>query len=366
MGLLELVFVGWSPPPSAMLLLAALAAALCVGVAAEGVQCAAVKPPQWGGPVVDVVVWGSALSQNRTFSLRLPQRRPPSGEQLSLVMAVHGAFQTAAQFISATGIDAAVTSAGFVFAAPHARNAAACNCSVWGGTLTRLDPGAAIAAVVPDGTVQFDDSELPFIDAVFSCIADVLHVPLSGDVYAAAFSQGAKVATQLACTPGPRFAVRAAVVYGPVFVDVDHPTCSAGPVRLLALASKEDIATPFCSGLSLLGADVPYLSTWAHNISRCTHALPPDEAWCAPPHSPGGFHALNAFSWSGCAAEVGVLYISNAVERTGHTWPGAIPELGGRDANAIMLQFFRGASVGAIVAGSSLRACNATAAWPCH
>jgi poly(3-hydroxybutyrate) depolymerase len=349
-----------------MLLLVVLAAALSF-VVAERVQCAAAKPPRWGGPVVDVVVSGSGSGQNRTFSLRLPQHRPTGGEQLSMVMAVHGAFQTAAQFMASTGIDAAATSAGFVFAAPHARNAALCNCSVWGGTLTRLDPGLFIAAVAPDGALQFNGSELPFIDAAFACIADLLHVPLSGDVYAAAFSQGAKVATQLACTPGPRFAVRAAVVYGPVFVDVDHPTCGAGPVRLLVLASKEDTATPFCSGLGLLGPDAPFLSTWAHSISRCTHTLPPDQAWCSPPNSPGGFHALNAFSWvSGCDKEVSVLYISNGVERSGHSWPGVMPELGGRDANAVMLQFFRGASMSAIVAGSSLRACNATAAWPCH
>lgn len=353
--------------PSAMLLLAALAAALSVSAAAEAVQCVAVQPPQWGGPAVDVAVWGAGLSQKRTFTLRLPQRRPPGGEQLPLVMAVHGAFQTAAQYLSVTGVDGAVTSAGLVLAAPHARNAAACNCSVWGGTLIRTDPGAAIAAAVQrDGIVQFNSPELPFLNAMVSCMTDVLHVPLSGDIFLTGFSQGARVATQLACTPPPRFSVRAAVVYGPVFVDVDHPTCGAGPVRLLAMASKEDVATPFCSGLSALAPDLPELSSWAHNISRCTHPLP-DEAWCAlgKHASGGGFHALRAFSWGGCSTEVGLLYVSNQVERTGHTWPGPMPELGGRDANAVMLQFFRGASLSAIVAGT-LRACDSAAAWPCH
>ena len=300
----------------------------------------------------------------------------------------------AEDYLNGTGLDVASTAAGYVLAAPKALDAAICNCSVWGGTATQLDPGDLLVQHVPAVMPPGDESEVPFLRGMVACMHSVLGIPLSGDIYTAGFSQGAKIATQLACVDlstigGPAWNVRAAFVYGPAFVNVDdqHPGCAAKAPPLLTVANAADIITPLCSyeASSQQAPDVVFLKAWARYVANCSRELP-DIAWCASPtFAPGDFttyvHALSTFAWSGCSAPMGLLYVSNVqllgannVPTFGHQWPGAMEELDNRGATQLMLDFFYASvhsSSSQLLAdvflqpSSRMQACDASVAWPC-
>jgi len=378
---------------AAVTALLACAALMAAGDAAA-VGCSAHSPLIYGGPAVEVSLWtdetGKALTYNRTFLVRLPRSR----DAAPLLIGVHGANQAAEDFTNGSNIDVASTAAGYVFAAPRALHAAICNCSVWGGTVTTPDLGDVLVQHVPAVMPPGNESEVPFLRGLIACMHSALSISLSGEMYTAGFSQGAKVATQLACTnlstiTGPAWAVRAAFIYGPAFVNVDDslPGCAVKAPALLAVADALDIITPLCSyePSSQLAPDVVFLTAWARYVARCSGQLP-DVAWCASPTSAPGdnatlIRALSAFSWPGCSSTMGLLYTSHRrllgapkIPTFGHEWPGVMAELNHRDATRLMLDFFHAAvqsSPAQVLAdtflqpGSSLSQCNASAAWPC-
>lgn len=285
-------------------------------------------------------------------------------------------------------IDQAAVQQGFVFAAPKALDASICNCALWGGALTRLDPGSLIAQNVPAAQPPGNQSEVPFLFGMVACMAQVLKLPLSGDVFTAGFSQGAKIATQLGCENAAKrglgrilnVIVRATFIYGPSYVDLDAG-CAAKAPALLTLAAAEDIVTPLCNDtalarLQLLAPEVFFLRAWASSVSKCARELP-SAAWCVPQTSSTtsskSYNARAAFAWPGCSAPFGLLYISNSKDANGHAWPGRMPELGDRDATSLMLQFFSAVRSGArdvlndlfTRPAGSWHACDVSKAWPC-
>jgi polyhydroxybutyrate depolymerase len=143
----------------------------------------------------------------------------------------------------------------------------------------------------------------------------------AGRVYAAGLSNGAEMASQLACLLPERFAAVAAVA------GLVYQGCYGGPVPILAFHGTDDYNVPFELAPSSL-------AEWAsHN--GCEDAADSERITD---------HVVHEW-FGGCAGNDAELYI---VEGGGHTWPGAEPGAGGAGpvtdeigANEIMWAFFK-------------------------
>ncbi len=123
-------------------------------------------------------------------------------------------------------------------------------------------------------------------------------------VYAMGFSNGAEMASQMACIAPERFAAASAVA------GLIYQGCAGGPVPILTFHGTDDYNVPY-------EFTPPAVAEWAaHN--RCegqrSETLSAHVEW---------------FSFDGCeGAPVEFYSISGA----GHTWPGAAPGAGGAGA----------------------------------
>ena len=146
--------------------------------------------------------------------------------------------------------------------------------AVWGSTTTPLDPAHAAGVVLTQ-------LELPFFVDALRCVRDVLRVPLSGDVYALGFSQGAKLASRFGCqgaaASGGELRVRAVASAEGLFVE-QGATCASSssdkaPPPLLFFQSQSDTVVPFCVAGPVYEASAAYWNAWTA-LGGCVPSSP--------------------------------------------------------------------------------------------
>jgi hypothetical protein len=179
----------------------------------------------------------------------------------------------------ATPLDAKGAAAGFVVATPQAERGgpdAGLTADVmppqrWSNgsdpedTLFEAE-AAEEAAAAATGAAPIPD-DIAFAWAVAACIRDTLRVRLSGAVFAAGWSQGAKLASALACDapagadadPTRGFSLAALAVGG----GLRRGGCAAaGRTPLLLLHGGQDTLVPFCSDGGPYKSVRSALDTW--------------------------------------------------------------------------------------------------------
>jgi poly(3-hydroxybutyrate) depolymerase len=194
--------------------------------------------------------------------------------------------------------------------------------------------------------------DIAFLYAVATCVRDTLSVPLSGAMLASGWSEGAKLASNLACLdpdapkPGRDGFTLAAVAVG---AGITRVNCSASAaVPLLMLQGGSDAVVPFCH------AGVPY-KAGADSLSSLAAArgCPPlnrsgDSGWTARCGAAGdGENDLRLYTPSRCdkpdAAPIALYWLP----KLPHDVPsGNLPGLNGSFAD-LVAQFFKSVVRGA-------------------
>ncbi len=244
----------------------------------------------------------------------------------------------------ATHLDAAGASAGFAVAAPQAAQAGVLDfLPRWrNDTLANADePTARLAAADDASGASVDD--VAFAWDVAACVRDALRLRVAPRISVLGWSQGAKLASLVACTPRRGFAA-AAVVLGAGLHDglADPGERCAGPVPLLMLQGGLDAVVPFCDDGAFYQAGWRALRGWAAAVNGC--GAGPWRPLCAGNGSSFiGDDLLRVYvpSW-GCRAPTALYYLP----RLSHALPsGDLPGLAGTFAD-LVVAFFRSAQRG--------------------
>lgn len=254
-----------------------------------------VAPEYLGGGALPaserILVSLTSSGRARSFLLVIPAN---ASGPLPLLLAISGAQDDAAKLLNvsdvypegpdAVHIDAKATAAGFVVLAPNSE-CNVVNC-VWGDTSTALDPAGAVGEVVTNGC------EVAFVVDAVRCVSDVLQVPLSGDVYALGFSQGAKLASRFGCegsaASGGALRVRAVAAAESLFAQPDAASCASGsadtrPPPLLLFQAQNDPVVPFCVPGAFYEATSVYFNKWATGFDGCRSSSTPLSSSATPP-----------------------------------------------------------------------------------
>ena len=235
----------------------------------------------------------------RTYLLHVPAGYDPR-RPASVILNFHGYAQTAAQQEAYSGLVPLSDSNGFVLVTPEGSGS---------------PQGWAISGVYDDNGID----DVVFVSGLVSHLSDSLCLD-PRRIYATGHSNGAEMASQLACLL-PSLIAAAAPVSGAVFQD-----CQGAGVPIVAFQGTDDWNVPYEDS-----ADA--VSQWV------THNACPEEPDVSSPAA-----GVELRSWKCTGGDV-AFYV---LEGVGHVWPGGDPNLGGVgapsdavNASAVMWEFFR-------------------------
>jgi len=351
-----------------------------------GVACSADAPLVPGGKRALVTVMpASSVEGARSFLLSLPPRSSALPGGLPLLMPLHGGNQDAHQFLDENDFETRSLAAGFIVASPQSLRSRVGNVSWWTSTMTRADTGLLLekVAMSPEQEAAAH-GEIAFLFAVCDCLQRTLALHIDG-VYVAGYSQGSRLASQFACA-SPLAALQSAgfngvkgvIATGSIEADAAvFPHCARGkPPPMLVFQAQEDMAMPFCRDSLPYGAGQRHFLTWAQSYAGCATGTGTGmplaaRVFCGAPFDVRvGYHAMRAYVFDCSAAPLAMMLISDNANMAGHSWPRSMAELGGRDATAVMLQFFEalrnGTGSAVFEEALQLRTLQRCAAvWPC-
>lgn len=296
---------------------AAAATGACVGGSPNTIPSAASSctpsRPHASGTSVETI---DTAYGPRTYRLHVPSSYTGLNA-VPLVFGIHGASSSAAEFEGYTGYSAKADSEGFIVVYPQ-------------GVATTLITFVHFNAWQLPSPPEPDD--VGFVGSVL----DTLLLQLCIDparVFATGYSNGAMLATRLACSLSSRIAAFAPVAgayYPPDWTTYLTETCpDAKPVPMIAFHGTADTAVPFNGGPS--GPASPIYRLPLDNNDPSEDVLSDWAAHndCVSPRQESQIDTeVRLIRYAGCAqGATAQLYI---VDGGGHTWPGAIdiPPLG--------------------------------------
>jgi polyhydroxybutyrate depolymerase len=273
--------------------------ALCLIAAALALpgRAAAASPCTQEPPSGDVALRVRSGGVVRSALLHVPpiaQR----GQQLALVVALHGAGGTGAAMEAYSGLDVVADGEDFAVVYPNAGGVR----PFWNYT----------------GSARGSDDVLFASDLVQAIRARICVRPRR--VYATGISNGGSMAARLGCTMSGTFAAVAPVAgsYS------RQPPCNPDrPVSVLELHGTRDASVPYSTVR-------PWVDGWVTR-DRCS----------AKPAVTAFDPRTSLFTWTGCAAGTRVEHI--AVRGGAHQWPGGSPSVASTiSAEWEVWRFFRG------------------------
>ena len=248
------------------------------------------------GETVGEIQWGEGV---RTYLLHVPAGYDPR-RAASVVLNFHGYAQTAEQQEAYSGLVPLADAKGFVLVTPEGSGS---------------PRGWAISGVYDDNGVD----DVGFVSQLVSQLSDSLCLD-ARRIYATGHSNGAEMASQLACYL-PSIIAAAAPVSGAVFQD-----CQGAGVPIIAFQGTDDW-------------NVPYEDSAGAVAQWVTHNGCPAEPDVSAPAA-----GVELRSWKCTNGDV-AFYVLDGV---GHVWPGGDPNRGGVgqasdavNASAVMWEFFR-------------------------
>ena len=253
------------------------------------------KPFEPGDSIGEIQSGG----EQRTYRLHVPTKYDPR-RATPLLVSFHGYGQDAAQQDAYTGLPAFADAQSFVLVTPEGSGS---------------PRGWDIPGIYNENGVD----DVAFVNELVSSLGDSLCLD-SRRIYATGHSNGAQMASQVACGLPWLFAA-VAPVSGAVFQD-----CQGQGVPMIAFQGTEDYNVTFDE------SDEGVLGWVGHN------GCPTDPEITQP------VETIERRSWACSAGDV-VFYVMNGV---GHVWPGGDASAGGVgpttdaiDANSLMWEFFR-------------------------
>ena len=261
-------------------------------------RSAGCRSPQFStGTVVETI---QTPDGERSYRLHIPtgynNRRPAP-----LVLNFHGYAKSAEQQEAYSGLVPLSDSRGFILVTPEG-----------GGHPAGWD---IVGVYNDDGT-----DDVLFVGNLVAHLSDVLCIDQKR-IFATGHSNGAEMASQLACQ-APELIAAVAPVSGAVYQG-----CNGSGVPMIAFQGT---------------ADWNVLYEWS---ADAVHEWAAHNGCEQSPASTFSDVHIERLSWPGCTGGDVVFYI---IEDGGHTWPGADPALGGIgstttgiDASLLMWQFFQ-------------------------
>ena len=246
----------------------------------------------------------------REVRVHLPAGYSPD-RPVPVLLNLHGSGSTAAKQESQTGLDGTADAHGFLVAYPQGIRAS----------------GTGFGWNIP-GTPTFTSSG-PDDTGFLSGLITVLRHEFCVDptrVYASGFSGGARMVSQLACTPG----VRLAGIVAAGGLRAPSPCHPAYPLAVLAFHGTADQSNPFN------GHGQSY---WTYGVPEAAARWAGTDGCPARAHTSRPYPEVTLTDYQGCAggAEVS-LY---ALTGKGHRWPAAS---GAFQPNEIAWRFLAGHS----------------------
>ncbi len=257
---------------------------------------------------------------DRTYLLHLPSGYDPA-RPAPLLIALHGAGDTAADMESITGFNALANAQGFLVVYPE------------GVKRTWADRNNTYADRAGVDDVAFMDALIGHLSATYAVDP--------ARVYATGISNGGFMATVLACALPDKVAAVAPVAA--TMPETLPAQCPPGaPVSLLLIHGQGDTVDPPSGGkpdaqdgnLGPIASDAETVAFWANR----------DGCWSAPavtdlPTAASDDPQVRQTVYSGCWDNTGVTY--DALAGVGHLWPGG-PHYAAKnfDASAVIWSFF--------------------------
>ena len=309
---------------------------------------------------------GSTPTSPRTFLLSLPTTLATAGGSFPTLLVLHGGMQYAADFLSHTGFDTQGIADGYIVLAPNGLPGVLGLGGTW-PLLNQAGDGSGDAGAQDDRT---------FVADCLDCVNQLLQgltpsASLSGDVYAAGWSIGAKFAARLACggsanAPALRspYTVRALALSAGLQADPGSQCLNGGkPVPVVAFACPTDLIVPFCTSAVVVFGSAAYHATrpefdlWRSSYNGAPSHM--DET-CSTDDivalfSSGQGDSTTALVW--WPASVTSAY-------GGHDWPMSLSGCG--SATAVSMRLFGNVRTGTSTPlCGSMSACGASPPTPC-
>jgi polyhydroxybutyrate depolymerase len=237
-----------------------------------------------------VTITTGAGGRKRTVVVYLP--RGYAGDRpLPLLLNLHGSGSTAARQEKSVGLDATADAHAFIVAYPQAARRSGTGFS-WNvpGTPSFLASG-------PD--------DIGFLDGVVTMLHQRYCVD-TAKVYASGFSGGARMVSQLACTP----AVRLAGVVAASGLRAPSPCHPARPVPVLSFHGTADTANPYN------GNGQPY---WTYSVPVAAARWAGYDGCPATPVTSTPYPGVTLTQYRGCLGDAVVELYTLAGK--GHRWP---------------------------------------------
>ncbi|HZU84972.1 MAG TPA: PHB depolymerase family esterase [Polyangiaceae bacterium] len=232
-----------------------------------------------------------------------------------LVLNLHGSGGTAAGEEAYSGMDRAADAYGFIAAYPQGAIALAAGYA-WNV------PGQLLVGNQPVPTDAADD--LAFLRQAVQAIERAYGVD-DKRVYAAGFSGGGRMVSQLGCDLPDVIAAVAAVAG----LRYPSPCAGARPVPVVAFHGTADAVNPYDGGGE---------AYWTYGVADAAQAWAAHDG-CPPAPARSPVDAgVELTSYAGCSAGAAVdLY---TIDGWGHAWPGAPGQPSAVDATDVMWRFF--------------------------
>lgn len=291
--------------------------AAAVGLAALAASCSSGggggTTPSTGAPRVAPKVEERTLTvdgEERHYRLFTPEGLDRHAG-LALVLALHGALNSAESMVQATQLDGAATDHGFMVAYPSARN------EVWNGGFCCTQGRGSMG---PD---------VEFLGRLIDDVGTVRNLD-ARRVYAVGVSAGGVMAYRLACNLAERLAGIGAVAAAMLLDDC----APSRPVPVAILHGTADPIVPFAGGRVQGGAVLPAPSTRA--IAERWASLD----GCPAPPTTEVAGTVTTSTWAGCEGGSSVRLV--VVADGGHNWFAKDFDLpdGAVDATTDLLRFF--------------------------
>ena len=265
-----------------------------------------------GGIAKTETITVTAGGQPRIIIVHSP---PNLNAPASLVFNLHGSGGTAADQEAFSGMDQAADARGFIAAYPQGAIAL-------GGGFAWNVPGQPLVdgSAVPPGAAD----DVVFFAQAIAALAQRYPVDPSR-IYAAGFSGGARMASQLGCDLSGMVAAVAPVAG----LRFPSPCNGVRPVPVVAFHGTADTTNPYDGG------GPPY---WTYSVQTAAEEWAMHDGCGLTPSTSQPASGVQLTSYVGCAGVATVeLY---TIAGAGHEWPGAAQQTSAIDATAVMWTFF--------------------------